>query len=115
MPHDQAVISHARCDGHGTDRRADVSGPASPPGEWQITFLGTGSAIPSKYRNVTGIHVQLRADGRGMLLDVGEGSLGQIRSVFSQDEAARCERGFTGEGRGRGRGIEFSGQDALRD
>ena len=43
----------------------------------EITFLGTGAAIPSKYRNVTGIYLDLFARG-GMLIDCGEGSLGQL-------------------------------------
>jgi ribonuclease Z len=58
---------------------ADASIPDELNG--RITFLGTGCAIPSKYRNVTGIHLQLpTADGKsnGVLLDFGEGSLGQL-------------------------------------
>jgi ribonuclease Z len=44
----------------------------------EIIFLGTGAAIPSKYRNVSGI--LMRMPGRGAaLLDCGEGSLGQMR------------------------------------
>ena len=39
--------------------------------ELEVTFLGTGAAIPSKYRNVTGIHVNLFSRG-GLLMDCGE-------------------------------------------
>jgi hypothetical protein len=38
---------------------------------WQVTFLGTGAAIPAKYRNVTGIYVHMFARG-GLMLDCGE-------------------------------------------
>lgn len=62
----------------------------------RITFLGTGCAIPSKYRNVTGMYLELARpcstseadatasstdatyDWVGMMLDCGEGSLGQL-------------------------------------
>lgn len=40
-------------------------------------FTGTGSAIPCKHRNVTGMYLEMK-DGNGMLLDVGEGTLGQL-------------------------------------
>jgi ribonuclease Z len=54
-----------------------------------ITFLGTGSSIPSKYRNVSGIIVKLPRCGRDdaggdetrVVLDCGEGTVGQL---FSQ-------------------------------
>jgi ribonuclease Z len=47
--------------------------------EFSLTFLGTGAAIPSKYRNVTGLLLDLPAAGAAMLMDCGEGSLGQLR------------------------------------
>lgn len=45
-----------------------------------VTFLGTGSAQPAKHRNVTGILLEIEKDNivHSMLLDSGEGSLGQI-------------------------------------
>ncbi|KAJ0389340.1 hypothetical protein P43SY_011587 [Pythium insidiosum] len=81
-----------------------------------VTFLGTGCAIPSKYRNVTGIHLEFPADSdadadadldsdaethgddsaaavessraawSGMMLDCGEGSLGQLYRCTNGDE-----------------------------
>jgi ribonuclease Z len=42
-----------------------------------LIFTGTGSAIPCKHRNVTGMLLRQR-DGRSILLDVGEGSIGQL-------------------------------------
>lgn len=62
-----------------------------------VTFLGTGSSVPSKYRNVSGILVSLpriptsnlitqdeatEARNTRMMLDCGEGTLGQLRSIY---------------------------------
>lgn len=44
----------------------------------EIVLLGTGSSQPSKYRNVSSIHVNLFSKG-GLLLDCGEGTLGQLK------------------------------------
>lgn len=52
----------------------------------EITFLGTGSAIPSKYRNVTGIFLNLFESG-SMFMDCGEGTFGQLCRVYGKDEA----------------------------
>jgi hypothetical protein len=54
-------------------------GVSSPPSisSGSFIFTGTGSAIPCKHRNVTGMYVEMK-DGKGMLLDVGEGTLGQL-------------------------------------
>ncbi|PLW10452.1 hypothetical protein PCANC_23155 [Puccinia coronata f. sp. avenae] len=51
-----------------------------------VTTLGTGSAAPSKYRNVSStlLHIPNR-DAQGLdfvLLDAGEGTLGQIKRKF---------------------------------
>ena len=46
--------------------------------DMEITFLGTGSSQPSKYRNVSSIYINLFARG-GILLDCGEGTLGQLK------------------------------------
>lgn len=45
--------------------------------ECALSFLGTGCAIPSKYRNVSGILLQLSAES-SMLLDCGEGTWQQL-------------------------------------
>ncbi|KAM0752304.1 hypothetical protein T439DRAFT_355163 [Meredithblackwellia eburnea MCA 4105] len=54
----------------------------------RITPLGTGSAIPSKYRNVSSTLIQLEEeDGGGyILLDAGEGTWGQIARRFGKGE-----------------------------
>lgn len=49
--------------------------------ELEVTFLGTGSAVPSKYRNVTCIYLDFFKKG-SMLLDCGEGSYGQLIRRF---------------------------------
>ncbi|KAL7415067.1 hypothetical protein BDY24DRAFT_433932 [Mrakia frigida] len=46
-----------------------------------ITTLGTGSSLPSKYRNVSSTHVLVPGHG-GILLDCGEGTLGQLSRSF---------------------------------
>lgn len=63
-------------------------------GAVQLLFLGTGAAQPSKYRNVSGTYVRLQppAGGAGapppplppagLLLDCGEGTLGQLRRRY---------------------------------
>jgi ribonuclease Z len=69
------------------DPRATVT--ASKPGENIIvTTLGTGSAIPSKYRNVSATHLDIPGVG-GILLDCGEGSLGQLRRRFGPEGTRR--------------------------
>ena len=45
--------------------------------EAEILFTGTGSAIPCKHRNVSGIYVKME-NGNSILLDIGEGTIGQL-------------------------------------
>lgn len=47
----------------------------------RISFLGTSSAVPSKYRNVTGYLVEVAAD-TALMVDVGEGSYGQMKIIL---------------------------------
>ena len=64
-------------------RELDAQNLPSPDAE--IIFLGTGSALPSKYRNVSG--TLLRVPGSGSyLFDCGEGTLGQLSRIYTQDE-----------------------------
>lgn len=46
--------------------------------EMEIVLLGTGSSQPSKYRNVSSIFINLFSKG-SLLLDCGEGTLGQLK------------------------------------
>ena len=60
------------------------AGQDLPSGDAEIITLGTGSALPSKYRNVSA--TLLRVPGRGSyLLDCGENTLGQLRRVYSDE------------------------------
>lgn len=57
----------------------------------QVLFLGTGCAEPSKHRGGAAVHVRLR-DGRGLMLDAGEGALGQLARHFGPSGAAQQAR-----------------------
>ena len=46
----------------------------------KITFLGTASGKPSKYRNVTSIAIELD-DSQYILIDCGEGTQSQILNL----------------------------------
>lgn len=67
----------------------DANSSSTPPpvgSDITITTLGTGSALPSKYRNVSATMLSipnLRAGQAGsILLDCGEGTLGQMRRRY---------------------------------
>ena len=49
-----------------------------------VTFLGTGSSLPSKYRNVSGILLRSPLNG-SILLDPGEGTMTQIYRCFGKE------------------------------
>ena len=57
-----------------------------------VTFLGTGSSVPSKYRNVTGILVETHP-GSFIIMDCGEGTLGQLVRLHGME--VRKEDGLT--------------------
>lgn len=54
----------------------------------EVVFLGTGAAIPSKYRNVSSVYVSVPSFG-GLLMDSGEGSFGQLARRFGTERALR--------------------------
>ena len=60
----------------------DLSKPEYP----RVTLLGTGSSIPNKYRNVTCILVEHKPDSF-IVLDCGEGSVGQMYRHFGPERA----------------------------
>lgn len=66
--------------------RMTTSNTSSLP---EVLFLGTGSAIPSKYRNVSSLLLRTSLDRRGsILIDCGEGTFGQLcRSLGSVTQA----------------------------
>lgn len=53
--------------------------------EPQIITLGTGSAVPSKYRNVSATLLQIPGLG-SYLFDCGENTLGQLKRVLSPEQ-----------------------------
>jgi ribonuclease Z len=60
----------------------------------RISFLGSGSAVPSKYRNCTGILLQLSKndnenDFNNIFLDVAEGTYSQIARVWGIEGAQK--------------------------
>ena len=62
-----------------------------PSQDAEIITLGTGSALPAKYRNVSA--TLLRVPGCGSyLLDCGENTLGQLKRVYPPDELAEVLR-----------------------
>lgn len=56
-----------------------------PQPDTEIITLGTGSAQPSKYRNVSSTLVKVPGWGN-ILVDAGEDTLGQLKRVFSSDK-----------------------------
>ncbi|KAI3629969.1 hypothetical protein MIR68_011404 [Amoeboaphelidium protococcarum] len=52
-----------------------------------VAFTGTGSMLPSKYRNVSGI-VVFTSDDEAMMLDCGEGTYGQLLRLMGADSLA---------------------------
>lgn len=74
----KAVAADPRATQTSTDVGDDIT----------VTTLGTGSAIPSKYRNVSATHLDIPGVG-GILLDCGEGSLGQLRRRFGPEGTRR--------------------------
>ncbi|KAI3328265.1 hypothetical protein F4824DRAFT_484234 [Ustulina deusta] len=55
-----------------------------PNKDTEIISLGTGSALPSKYRNVSSTLVRVPGLG-GYLFDAGENTMGQLRRVFGNE------------------------------
>ncbi|KAG2305966.1 hypothetical protein Bca4012_084806 [Brassica carinata] len=59
--------------------------------DMEIVLLGTGSSQPSRYRNVSAVYIDLFSRG-SVLLDCGEGTLGQLKRRYGlqgADEAVR--------------------------
>ncbi|KAI9599548.1 beta-lactamase-like protein [Syncephalis fuscata] len=62
----------------------DISDVKQPGEDIVVVTLGTGSALPSKCRNVSATLLQI-PDVGNILLDAGEGTLGQLRRHFDTD------------------------------
>ena len=65
-----------------TDANTHEVGTREDP---EIITLGTGSALPSKYRNVSATLIRIPGHGN-YLLDCGENTLGQLARVFDKQE-----------------------------
>ncbi|KAK2041440.1 metallo-beta-lactamase superfamily protein [Colletotrichum somersetense] len=59
-----------------------------PNRDTEIIPLGTGSALPSKYRNVSSTIIRVPQYGT-YVLDCGENTLGQLRRAYPEDEVAK--------------------------
>ncbi|XP_049776088.1 ribonuclease Z, mitochondrial [Schistocerca cancellata] len=57
----------------------------------KIVFLGTGSCIPNKTRNTSGIVLEV-SDSKVLMLDCGEGTLGQLWRFYGVDGAEEILR-----------------------
>lgn len=69
----------------------EVLGQNIPSPDAEIICLGTGSAMPSKYRNVSS--TLLRVPGSGSyLLDCGENTLGQLRRIYRPQQLGELLR-----------------------
>lgn len=73
-----------------------LEGLAKIEGELKVTPLGTGSAVPSKYRNVSSTLLHLPraspdAEQEYILLDAGEGTWGQIARRFGEGNKEKGE------------------------
>lgn len=84
---DYALACEAAQKAVASDPRSSQTSTA-PGHDITVTTLGTGSAIPSKYRNVSATHLDIPGLG-GILLDCGEGSLGQLRRRFGPEGTRR--------------------------
>lgn len=56
-----------------------------PQKDAEIITLGTGSALPSKYRNVSATLVRVPGWG-SLLLDCGENTLGQLKRLYTNEQ-----------------------------
>ncbi|KAK1230906.1 hypothetical protein PQX77_005984 [Marasmius sp. AFHP31] len=66
--------------------RRNGNDPECPGADVRIITLGTGSAAPNKYRNVSGTLIMIPNHGN-ILLDCGEGTWGQLARHFGTDES----------------------------
>lgn len=90
---EQAEQARARTRDAGFLARVEEVERDLPNRDAEIIALGTGSSLPSKYRNVAG--TLLRVPGVGnYLLDCGEGTLGQLRRALGDAETAEVLRGL---------------------
>ncbi|KAJ6845469.1 uncharacterized protein M6B38_287100 [Iris pallida] len=84
---------------NGSQKEGDLTADIPPCLEditredMEIVLLGTGSSQPSKYRNVSSIFINLFSKG-SLLLDCGEGTLGQLKRRFGVEGADDAVKGL---------------------
>jgi ribonuclease Z len=79
-----AEIAHNTVNDPDYQAKLDIVQKDMPSKDAEIITLGTGSALPSKYRNVSA--TLLRVPGYGnYLFDCGENTLGQMKRVFGTE------------------------------
>ena len=86
---DLARLTKEEIETDGVQREIDSQN--LPGAETEIITLGTGSSIPSKYRNVSATLVRVPGYG-SYLLDCGEGTLGQLARIYSRQELVEVLR-----------------------
>ena len=92
VPRDVLELARAAREAIITESETAGAGVQSLPSQdAEIVFLGTGSALPSKYRNVSATLVRVPGYG-SYLLDCGENTLGQLKRVFTPVELAEVFR-----------------------
>ena len=85
IPESASSMANAATDAIASTKSSETGLPGA---EAEISFLGTGSATPSLHRNVAG--TLLRVPGVGnYLFDCGEGSLGQLKRMFTPRELSQ--------------------------
>ena len=57
----------------------------------KVTFLGTGSCVPSKYRNVSSILIE-NLPNKYIILDCGEGTTFQMHRMYGRDKTTEILR-----------------------
>lgn len=68
-----------------TGKERQVQDDMSDLDEPEIITLGTGSAVPSKYRNVSATLLRMPNNMGNYLFDCGENTLGQLQRLYSQE------------------------------
>ncbi|KAK8088608.1 tRNA processing endoribonuclease [Apiospora hydei] len=86
FPEVTALANKARERLQDTDFLAKIEKVESdiPNRDAEVITLGTGSALPSKYRNVSATLVKVPGYGN-YLFDAGENTMGQLRRVFGKE------------------------------
>ncbi|KAK3504812.1 hypothetical protein B0T13DRAFT_427061 [Neurospora crassa] len=95
-PIKELTSTHAKAFNLALEAQTKVSDPAFaarvaeseqdiPNRDAEIVTLGTGSALPSKYRNVSATLIRVPGYG-SYLFDCGENTLGQLRRVYGYAE-----------------------------